>query len=245
MKKILFALLFSVFLFSATAFPALSQEMTVGVSVDDYFTYEGGIIEFSTSNDSLPVPANMFMGFISYFNDTDYETRTVTAVTGTTNITFAISTMYSNGTEDNSEVEEDITASYWYRAIGANMEEGDEIRPAGWTAAVTLNETIMWGFGEETREVNTLVSETDWSTWFGVISTTTYYWDKETGILVKQTVEADYDWTDGTQHMVTEMYLVDTNLWVIPEFPTSSVMLLVFVAATVCIDLYRRKKIRL
>jgi hypothetical protein len=242
MKKIILTMLFAVFLLCSFTVPSFSQ-MTVGVSVDDTFRYEGVVTDFTTSDPSLEI--SMWMSFNLYFNETDYENRTVTDVTGT-NITFAIATQYSNGTLDESELVENITSSYWYRAIGAGMEAGDEIRAAsGFSGAITINETIMVDYGgtEGERETNVVYVNSDW-TFAGVTKTTTYYWDKDTGILVKQVENAYYSGTDGDMHLVLEIQMTNTNVWVIPEFPTGTVMLLTFAAVAVSVEIIRRKKLK-
>ena len=155
--------------------------------------------------------------------------------------------MYSNGTLVTSEVVENITSSFWYRAIGAGMEAGDEIRAASmWAGAYIINETIIIDYGSTSgeRETNVLSLYTDWSAFWGITTTQTYYWDKETGILVKQTQVSDYSGDDADMHLELEVEMTNTNVWVIPEFPTGTVMLLMFAAVTVCVDIYRRKKLK-
>jgi hypothetical protein len=243
MKKKMLIVLLSVFLLSAMIVPSLSQlDMTVGVSVGDHFTFESVIDAYTTTNASY-VPSEFDSPFIS-LNQSDYVTYTVLDVVDK-NITFQILTHWSNGTETTTEQEEAIDTSYNYWAIGANMEAGDVIREASFMSGErTINETTTMEWGDVTRDVNVHDTIWDWSSWFGVISHRIYYWDKETGMLLKEVIITDYDGDNGVVHLEQTVEIVDTNLWVIPEFPTGTAMLLVFIAITVSIDLYRRKTLK-
>jgi len=243
MKKKILIVLLSVFLVSAMIVPALSQlDMTVGVSVGDHFTFQSVINDYTTTNASY-VPGQFDSPFMA-LNQSEYVTYTVLDVVDK-NITFQVMTQWLNGTETTVEQEEAIDTSYSYLAIGANMEAGDVIREASFMSGErTINETITMEWGDVTREVNVHDTTWDWSSWFGIISQRVYYWDKETGMLLKEVIITDYDGENGVVHLEQTVEITDTNLWVIPEFPTGTVMLLVFIAITVSIGLYRRKTLK-
>ena len=246
MKKILFALLFSVFLFSATAFPALSQEMTVGVEVGDWFKYKAEVTQWESPDPFLPVgfygPLNL------YENETNYILYTVTDITGS-NVNFTITYDWKNGTQTEATTTQDVsTANTQIFMIGANMEEGDLVSD-NWDffGIMTypkrfLNETIMYDYADVSRETNVCEYDLDVS---GTPYTYLFHWDKETGIRVYYENWGDVPaiFTSEYEYRV-KWWLIDTNIWVVPEFPTATVMLLIFVAVTVCIDIYKRKKLQ-
>jgi hypothetical protein len=240
-KKIVLLTLFSVFLLSAMTVPSLSQ-WTVGVKVGDWFLYESTLVEY----EGEPFPPNEYMTFLQTYNDSDWQKLTVTAVSGTT-ITFESVTHWKNGSDTTTTIEEEITTSSELWAIGANLTVGEEVRPEdtfwGWPARI-INETINTEYDGLIRETNYVPwsfmggPEGDWPFNYE------YYFDKETGILVKYVAAAELYQETGDVTFLAVNELVDLNVWVIPEYPTVTVMLLAFVAITVSIGLYGRKKLK-
>ena len=239
MKKILLAVLISVFLLSAMTVPALSQdEWTVGVSVGDTLTYEG-TVEWE-ADEGVPFPPNPMITWLVPFNGTDWFSFTVTNVSGTL-ITFETLHHWKDGTETTGTFVENIASSS-YHAIGANMEVGDEITPSTpITTAAIIDETVEWEYDGMTREINHA-----WMNLNVTGNTAHFEWwyDKATGIQLKLIDNSSAVTEQGNATWVAMAELVETNLWVIPEFPTGTAMLLIFVAITVCIDIYRRKKLK-
>ena len=244
MKKIILIVLLSVFLLSAMIVPSLSQvDMTVGVSVGDSFTFVQESMSLTADNDDVEI--SMFATPWLYLNESDYVTYTVADVDDAAKIiTFDVLTHWSNGTETTVQAEEAIEESYTYMAIGANMEAGDVIREASFLPERTINETITMEYVDESRETNVHYAVWDFSMFGAGISERDYYWDKETGMKVKEVIRYDEDLDQGAIHLEQTVVLTDTSLWVVPEFPTGTVMLLVFIAITVSIDLYRRKTLK-
>jgi len=256
MKKTILIVLLSVFLLSAMIVPSLSQDVTVGVSVGDWFKFEGTLLYYE-ADEGVPFPPSQYVTQPMVYNESDWQTVTVTDITGN-NVTVEIVTHWKNGTETTEEVNEDITVGMTMQIIPANMEGGDVLREETdigfgmiWPAR-NLNESIMVEYLNSTREANVL----DWThpaMMFAPDDRThqVYDWDKETGALVKFSMDGNTTaWDEsynaiGQAHYMVENVIVDTNIWtVIPEFPTGTVMLLVFIAITVSIDLYRRKTLK-
>jgi len=253
MKKTMFALLFSIFMLSVLTVPSLSQDVTVGVSVGDLFTYETRILDW-IAEPGVPFPPDQYVEWLYTYNETEWQKYTVTDITGS-NVTFDVLSHWKNGTETTSELEIDITSSEVggaepYTVVPANLEAGDQVRDElllfgflNYPPRI-LNETVMWGYETETRETNVL--DYDHPTMYLEDSIhSTQFWDKETGVLVKHNMVMNNTSSLGQKYFVIyEIELVEANLWVIPEFPTGTVMLLVFVAVTVSIAVYRRKKLK-
>ena len=248
MKKILPAMLLSVFLLSAMIVPILSQdEFTVGVSVGDWFLYEGTIVEYE-ADEGVPFPPSIYVTFLEKINESDWERLTVTDVFQTT-ITYESVTHYKDGTEETQTFNEDITS--WplvgpitVMAIGANLTVGDEALPPlmllDWPA-LTIKETIDMEYEDMTRETNYC----EWNTTEAGVNTFQLYFDKATGILVKYMNNITSGVVqEGNVTWESVYELVDSSVWVIPEFPTGTVMLLIFVAVTVCVEVYRRKRLK-
>jgi hypothetical protein len=251
MKKTILIVLLSVFLLSALTVSALSQDVTVGVSVGDWFKYEGTLIYYE-ADEEVPWPPSQYVTQPMVYDESDWQKYTVTAIDGNT-VTVEVVTHWKNGTETTAEQSEDITEGFMMQFIGANLEEGFELRPEdpmwGWPARL-LGAPIMVDYLDSTREANVL----DWEMPQFVEEDYTlqvYEWDKETGALVRFYMRGNatdsemFGGSGGRYHYEVENVLVETNLWtVIPEFPTGTTMLLVFIAITVSIDLYRRKKLK-
>lgn len=242
MKKIMFALLFSVFTLSALTVPSLSQDVTVGVSVGDWFVYDYFIDGDLWLIDDLPesfTDGHDFYDFFQTWNTTDWERREVTAVSGTV-ITFNVTTGYINGTETNRIVDFNVTSSNDFWVIGADMEAGEQVGTLDNQEPLYVDETVQWTYEEETRDVN--VARCLYEMW----GNRSIWWGKQTGVLVKEGVSFGmYNLETGDEFYVNAwQVLSDTNRWVVPEFPSGTVMLLVFVAVTVCVDIYRRKRLK-
>ena len=238
MKKIIMATVIATFMVCAMAVPALSQ--TVGIAVGDHFTYEGYARLTEQVGNRIAKPS-WLISWTTGWNNTDQVTRTVTAISGTT-ITFNVTTTYDNGTAPvSTSTDETIFSGYNRWVIGANMSIGDVIGQLGATSEdLLLTEESTWTW---TTGVTRDVISAGW-----VLDSTTYsntyknHYDKATGIIVAQ--ELNLTLLSGSDSAKYEVYyiLVDTNRWVIPEFPTGTVMLLMFVAVAATVEIYRRKK---
>ncbi len=237
MKKLMLTTLISFFLLSAMAVPALSQT-TVGVSVGNTFTYQGSWWH-NVASGGTTIP-NQLVDY-QFWNETDSVTRTVTDVTGT-NVTFENEYEFSNGSSGTDTIVEDLTNIGWvHLCVPADMEPGDVFYYDGTylQGDLMFDSVVMWGYEDETRE--TLYHESTTAAWATVIRK--YWFDKETGILVKAQLDATYSGSDQESTSGTLVELVDTSLWTIPELPIGPIMLLLFVAATVSVEFYRRKKL--
>jgi len=206
-----------------------SQALTVGVRVGDWFVYKGSLVLWE-AGPSVPFPPHVFAAVIKEFNETEWYKYTVINVSRDV-VTFEVITKWKNGTETKSTFDDNMTSSFTMMVIGANLEEGTVIRPEfDWTPILNftykwperrLNKSITVQFDGLEREVNVL----DWliPSPFGPPTTRqVYWWDKETGILVRYYVnENGTDFISGQSYRyVAVLELIDASRgWgaVIPE----------------------------
>ena len=247
-KKIVLLTLFSVFLLSAMTVPTLQYDWDVGVEVGDTFKYVGTLHLWSGTASFPPA----YLEWLQTYNESDWFEYTVTDIEAE-NVTFEVTTHWTNGTETAFTMEENMTGvgPSLPMVIGANLTEGTEIH-AAWTdpyfgieyAARILDAPVMREYFSGTREANVLIYDQDI---FGNVFHYKFLWDKETGIQVyfQNSVTDAQDQYGDTYSYNATLELIETNIegWtVIPEYPTWTVMLPLFVAITVSIALYRRKK---
>ena len=240
MKKTILMMSFVVCILSAMLLPAHAQ--TVGVAVGDYFLYEGYAELVDQVGSSFALP-NWLVPWTSTWGNTDQVNRTVDSIDGTI-VWFNVTTTYNNGTAPTSSLEnETISESLNRWLIEPNMEVGGKIGELGSTGAdLLLSEDSVWTW--DTGVERDIVS----AGWLNDQSGSYYctyknHYDKATGILVSQEVMLTaYSGSDSVTYEVYNV-LVETNRWTIPEFPTGTVMLLMFVGVSVSIDIYRRKKL--
>ncbi|MHC3129682.1 MAG: hypothetical protein IBV52_06360 [Candidatus Bathyarchaeota archaeon] len=228
--------------------PALSQyDWDVGVEVDDTFRYVGTLVLWES--DSVEFPP-MYIEWLQTYNESDWMEYTVTDIEAE-NVTFEVTTHWTNGTETVATMEENMTSSQGIMVIGANLTEGTEIREA-WTdptwgieyAARILDAPVMREYESGPKETNVLIYDQDI---FGNIFHYEYLFDKETGIRVYYQ-NSGIDVLDMNQNMYSynaTLELIETNVadWVVPDL-TGPIMLLMLIAITIPIVLHKRKTLK-
>jgi uncharacterized membrane protein YoaK (UPF0700 family) len=142
----------------------------------------------------------------------------------------------SDGTEQNATVPVDVVAGG--QAFGlsgfvipANLTTGDTIFMSGYGNVTITGETTRTYAGASRTVVYASFSQ------YG--TQLTYYWDKQTGVMVEATV------VSGT--MTGTAKATETNMWeATPAFPVDPLMLVVLIAIVIviviAIFLVRRKK---
>ena len=242
-------LLFAVCILAIMVVPSGAQ--TIGIQVGDYFTYEGDWSYETNTGTGGMVPYQ-----ISEARDWANITQlnmTVASIDGN-NITFNNVYTFSNGsdpmTNTTTVTVNGLEHVLRILVIPSASQLGDEVaNDTQWlNGPVNITEdTFMWGFGESGSEVDRLCLEHRSLTGSYATVDRHYWWDSETGILVRRYLNTNYqddstgDWSQGIYNIV----LVATNKWTIPEFPTGTVMLLMFVALAVSIGIYQRKKLKI
>ena len=256
MKKIILATLFAVFMLSAMALPVMPQ-VDVGVSVDDWFYYTVDISQVSNATGIWYVPniiGQLDVGTGYTPNDivnNNYTTlnRTVTAVDGT-NVTFTEDWRVQNRTLVTfTDIVANVTdCNLYWAVIPANLEADDVLSvnpvnayPLG--GVFYINGTESRTYAGETREACTMAYSHVENVRASI--NVTCSWDQTTGILVDSNLTTHFLSGGELTSTIFLFELYASSTWiVVPEFPTASVMLLVFVAVTVCVDIYRRKKLK-
>lgn len=225
--------------------------LTVAVSVDDWVTYTATYE--STGNQSTQLTGNLNTTFTESYNWTT-DTKTITAIDGLS-INYTSARLHANGTLMNIAISEDITDNNNRFIIIADKEDTDWIiswLPYGpqypqWGQTIILNETVMMDFNfvGGDREVN----HADWL--HSMFGNGEAWWDKESGILLRYA----YNYTTGdgneSRTFLFDMEITNSSnsfFEIIPEYSNFSftnvtVLLLMFVATIVSIDIFRRKKL--
>lgn len=241
-KKIILLTLVSVFLLSATIVTSSAQTRIVGVSEGNWFKYGEITVNWSSNDPNATFPPPGYEGW-EELNETEWMLMTVADVYGT-NITIQTVQRFKNGTEKTESGDIDITGdgnmTIW--AISANLDAGDTVYASEAYSEWRINETIVRTYPDSVRDTNHLnmtveQSETD----YYYYNSMSFYWDKPTGIIV----EIYYDWINQTGEYLTTWSMLfritESNVWVVPEFPTWTSILLVFIVITTAIGLYKRR----
>ena len=254
-KKIVLLTLVSVFLLSAMAVVSVAAQTRVpGVSAGDWFKY--GDITFSwSSNDPNATwpPTGYEMEWTEEINETEWMRLSVEDVSGT-NITFQATLYFKNGTDiirsgwidiDTGDSSNDTaeTMDMGLCAIPANLDANDTIYASGPSFThMNITERIVRTYPDGVRETNhlnmTYAYSQDEKDFFGSAN---FYWDRSTGILV----EMSYEYIIQAGELLTTCSLLlrttESNVWVVPEFPTWTSILLILIVLTIAVVIYKRR----
>ncbi len=250
MKKIIVPVGLSILLLIAMAAPAMGQ-WTVGISVGDWFKYEGTLVSWVSSGGVAFPP--LYLEFLQVYNETDWFIYTVLDITpgdSGDNVTFSVLTHWSDGTETTADIEDNMTSSMTMMVIGAGLTEGEVIRTAytddfgiAWGARI-LGAPIMLTSPNGTRETNVCDYSVDI---FGNIFEYLWYWDAETGVQVyyENSITNAYDYSSGgTYSYVAKLDLVDSSTEgvVVPDLAGPILLLSLMTITVPIVFLYKRKK---
>ncbi len=251
-KKVLLNLFLASLLIVTVVTLAVAQVRTPGVSVGDLARYADINVNWSSNDSSATSPE-----WMEGFNETEWMFFLITGVSGT-NITVQATEHFKNDTErirpgwididtGNSSNETNQTIDMEFSIISANLEVNDTIYSSAEYSTWKINETIVKTYPDETRNTNHLNLTWEFSgTINGEIyyyNSMNYYWDKSTGIMVEMTME----WINQTGPYLTtwsaEFSITDSNIWVIPEFPSFLLLPLFIISTLLAVIFYRRKHV--
>jgi hypothetical protein len=68
---------------------------------------------------------------------------------------------------------------------------------------------------------------------------TNYYWDRSTGILVEYSYKVIEQVGEYITTLSTSYRIIESNVWIVPEFPTWTSAILILAVLTVAIAVYK------
>jgi hypothetical protein len=235
MQKSLFSTFIILFVLLIGSLSVAFGEMmsTVGVAHGDFFRYNYTSY-FSSSDPHAAIPSDL-----TWINQTDYFMINVTDVSGAS-VNFE--TMYRglNGSSVTGVCSMNVgngmamisgyggpssVNNFYFMARGVGMM--GRMFPSS-TVSPTINDTLSMPYAGGSRLTNHFVTN-DNNTLIGVYNSLDIYYDQATGMMVQWRQETIQ--TSGTtQTNSTQMMnIASSNVWVIPEFPTVFVSVLVAV----------------
>jgi hypothetical protein len=216
----------------------VAQLRTVGVSENQWFKYSHAF-EWSSSDPNATIPS-----YFELFNETESTLITILNVSGT-NVTFQSVMHLKNGTDLTNFHLTDVdtgegNATNW--VVSANLDPNDSLYTTGEYSAWKINETIVRTYPDVTRDTNHVNITAEMNmTGVYMYASTNFYWDRSTGIVVEMAI-IQMSQMEGIQtNMTSIITITESDVWVIPEFPTWTPMLLTFTALTVFIVIYKRR----
>ena len=240
-KRIILSTLALMFLLSAVVVTSVvAQPRIVGVSVGEWFNY-GDITGSWSSND----PGAIFP-FLE-FNHTEWMRISVEDVSGT-NITFQSTWHFTNGTEKIESGHIDIdtgVGNMTLSAISANLNANDTIYSSPGYSTQKINETIFRTYPDTTRETNhmNITGEYNMTGFYQYISMN-WYWDRSSGMFVEMAQEYTSQTEIYTTTWSLQLRITESNVWVIPEFPTYTSLLLAFAILAVSTVMIKRRLLK-
>ena len=241
-RKLILLTLVSLFILSAMVVTlAVAQPRTVGVTLGDWFKY-GDITGSWSSND----PDAVFP--LLELNETEWMLMSVEDVSGT-KITFQSTVHFTNGTEETGSGHIDIDTgdgNMTLMAISANLDANDTIYSSPGYSTQKINETIVRTYPDGIRDTNywNITGEYNVTGFYQYISMN-WYWDRSSGIFVEMAQE----YTSQTENYTTTwsviLKITESNVWVIPEFPTYTPLLIAFAILTVSIVMIKRRLLKM
>jgi hypothetical protein len=126
----------------------------------------------------------------------------------------------------------------FFMIVGKDLRIGDQCFPSG-PASLIITNTTTENYAGTTREANIAVSEYNMSSQRR--ESYTYALDKKTGVLTNLRFVETYSTVPFEDGQRLTMKLQETDIWIIPEFP-STLALILFAALAALSTLALRKK---
>ena len=250
MKKIPLVFFFASLVVAASV--TASPTRTVGVDSGDWFKFGDMTVTWS-SND--PNASKVWYGMdLEMYNQTEWVMVEIIQVSGM-NVTIQSVQHFKNGTEETSGGWIDVDTGDGVNAtsmlISANLNENDAMYTSGDYSTWFINETITRTYPDGVRETNHInmtyaynytippYIEVDY------FYSMNFYWDKATGIMVKDSFEIRNQTGAYLTTWSMTFKITESNVWVIPEFPTWLTWLVAVGTATLVVTLGKRKLLKL
>jgi len=251
--------LVSVFLLSIMLVTSISaQERRVDFIEGDWFKYGDIAVNWNSNNPNATFPSLPFslpfplpdQELIEKINQTEWVLVSVEDVSGT-NITFQATVHFENGAESvfGGYVNIDTgDGNMTFLAISADLGVNDTIYNSSEYSTWKIDETVVKAYPDCARETNHLnmTQELSWSCGieFYFYFSIDLYWDKSTGILVEMSGEGNYQIGEDITFWSAFGRIIDSSSWIIPEFPTGTSMLIILLALTGVIAIYKQKLLK-
>jgi hypothetical protein len=228
----------SVFLLSAIVVTAVvAQPRVAGVSAGDWFKY-GDITGSWNSNDPNAVFPMLEL------NHTEWMRISVEDVSGT-NITIQYTWLFTNGTEkiESGYIDVDTgEGNMTFMAISANLNTNDTIYSSPSYSTQKINETIVRTYPDGVRDTNHMNMTIEYNvTGFYQYLSMNWYWDRVSGIFVEMSQEATSQSGNYTTTYSVQFKIVESSVWVVPEFPLVLILPLFMTATLLAVIVYRSK----
>jgi len=220
---------------------AVAQERTVGVNVGEWFRYSH-TFDWSSSDPNATMPS-----WYELMNAIEWTNNTILNVSGTS-VTFQSEMHLKNGTDVTNFLLTDVdtgagNSTNW--VVSANLNPNDSLYTAGEYSAWKINETIIRTYPDVTRDTNhvNMTAEMNMS---GVYQygSTNFYWDRSTGIVVEMAITLMSQMEGIETNMTSIITIIESDVWVIPEFPTWTPMLLMLTALAVFVAIYKKRLLK-
>ena len=234
-KKLAIATFLLVLLCTAMVGTTLAQTTVPGVSTGNFFNYDFTAF-WSSSTANAVVPQDLLD-----VNNTQIGI-TITDVSDSV-VSMSITGHYKNGTENTSEAWVNIetgedSAGYGF-VVAPNLGANSVVYPSG-NYSFSITETAMRPYpGSGERETNhyssNLTNVGDFS-----YSYDDLYLDKKTGVMVEWYTERS-PLSNPNEKTSLQWKIKDTNVWVIPEFPSLLILPFFMITTLLAVLIYRRK----
>lgn len=222
--KPLLTLLF--LLWSATVGMSISQGRIVGVQEGDYFRYADFEVNWTSTDPNATFPPHG-KEWIVERNKTKWMSLSVQNIAHTF-ISFQCVKHFEDETEKINEGLVDVDTGLGemgFFAISANLDANDSVYTGNPYSAWKVNRTIIRAYPDSSRETNHLNMTWELSGTTNETSTNgtiwllkNNYWDRTSGILVERSYEEIEQTGEYTTTVETSYRLIESNLWVVPEF---------------------------
>lgn len=227
-----------------------AQTRTPGVSVGDSFKYTYSL-QSNLNNPGFSLPA-FLTSLLVQANSVDWVQIKITNVSGSS-VSAQMTTQYKNGTQQSDTGVTDVSTGIGNLTmflIASNLNSGDQIYLGN---AGTINETTNRQFASNTRELNhqsTIMEynvSQDELSGFNITGTLHQtnsqdtYWDKQSGSLVEMSYKMVTTSTLLNANISVDVALVESNVFTVPEYPVTIILITVLMISTIAIALFSRK----
>lgn len=233
MKPNLIAIIIILCLAITTTPLVLAQTVTVGVTPGNTFNYSYKI-NWDSTNPAATVPTQY-----QELNDTQFIRITVITVAGSL-INVDVTRHFNNGTEQTQNGNIDVNTQvleipYSVLIMRANANPGEKIYPAGGHAILNDTATRTYSIGQ-VDAVRYVSPDTIGSN----SQKTEIYYDRTSGVAVEYNFISQE--TSGS-YVTTTRETVLISSWVIPEFPVTTLLMILLVTIPILLIAYKKKSL--